>query len=123
MTLASPSYAELGHSVKTYLSIGPFGYRAPLPVYGFGLLGGHPLSPLGYFRSIPVAGLVTLLLGLVPRQPHRRVHGDSSLFQSSDVLPCSKAAVHKVGLGVLARPLDHLLFHGCLLGLHPYRPT
>ena len=113
-----PSYAELGHSVKTYLSIGPFGHRAPLPVYGFGLLGGHPLPPRDYFRSILVAGLVTLLLRPVSREAYRRVHGHSSLLQSGDVLPGSKAAVHavhKVGIGVLVRPPDHLFLHRCCL--------
>ena len=92
------SYAELGYSVKTYLGIRPFGYRAPLPVDGFGLLGGHPLPPPHYLRSILIAGLVALMLRPVPREPYRRVHAHRSLLQSSDVLPCSKAAVHEVGL-------------------------
>ena len=109
------SYAELGYSVKTYLGIRPFGYRAPLPVDGFGLLGGHPLPPPHYLRSILIAGLVALMLRPVPREPYRRVHAHRSLLQSSDVLPCSKAAVHEVGLRVLARSLDYLLLHGCCL--------
>ena len=77
------SYCELAYSVKTYLGIRPFGCSTALPVDGLGLLSGHPLPPPYYFRSILVAGFVTLMSLPVARQTYRRVNGHSSFLQSS----------------------------------------
>ena len=112
MTLFKPPYVELAHSVKTHLGVRPLGHRRPLPVYGFGLAGGHPLPPPHHIRPIPVAGIVTLPFGLVPGQPHRRIHTHSSLLQSGDVLTGGKAPVHQVGVRAPARPPEQLLLHG-----------
>ena len=109
------SHSELGHPVKTYLGVRPFSRRAPSSVYGFGFLGCHSLPPPDDLRTIAVAGLKALLFRPVPRESHRRVDAHSSLLQSCDVVPGSKAAVHQVGLRVLTRTLDYLLFHRCCL--------
>ena len=105
-------YVELAHSVKTHLGVRPLGHRCPLPVYGFGLAGGHPLPPPHHIRPIPVAGIVTLPFGLVPGSP---AHRHSLLVAPERLL---RVANHQVGSG--RRPVR---LNSCsLLALHPY-PT
>ena len=78
-------YVELAHSVKEpgRSSIPPLTPAACIWLWprrwpSVDATAPHPARPR--------AGIVTLPFGLVPGQPHRRIH-NSSLLQSSDVLP------------------------------------
>ena len=84
-------HVELAHPVQPRLGVGPLRYGAPTPVYGFGLLSGHPPTPPNHLLPIPVSGQIPFLLRPVPRQPYRRVHPHTPLLQDGDVFPGGKA--------------------------------